>query len=1195
MNKKTKNLRGVQNKKLAITAGALLGATFSTLGVMAATEEVYNKDGLILQLTNGKDGEVKLTVQNNTEKDMHDVTLNNKEIKGLTLSDKEILIGEVKAGETKEVDFKYSLEKATVEVINKSVSESGQKKDDKKSDNQKVQTSDESNLDNGLLKIAIPVTIMGVAGLLVIYAVKKNKKTAKNTLALLVSVGALGASIVAGSASLEALDSINPETGRITESVLIQGVTTIEGEEYEYAGTFYFENDHIQETLEEKSIPVGVVLEEDSEMPAGSFKVVESNVKEGSQKVKVTHVNGKEVKREAMADAIPAVDYKVVVGTKIITEKEAIPFETIYEANKKEMLGYKEVAKEGADGTLTITSKIADDTSEFENKVLTGELTEGIDKSLVNVTKEVTVEPVQEVVSVGTRSQVEETIKREVVYHQDTTKEIVGDSDNPDNFETTEEGADGLYTVDFVQEVDTKTGEVIGEKLEDSDSREIIKPQITKHVNVAAKEVSEEVIPFEEEIRELEDEWASYYNIVIEGKNGSEIVTYVYEINPETGARGKKAKVDSDVVDKPVTQVIEKGTKLYEAKIETKEEVIPFITESKPYVNDISALSNEDALNKLSSEFDSQANERGVIVNQKGENGLAIFNRTVQVQEDGSYYKPISPTEWVEVDVDRVDATNQIETFKNFNVKDIAIPHEIEYVANTDDLVDSIVTAKEGVNGVERVATIYSDKALSDVLDSIVYSKTEPTTEIVSVGAKEVETVVIPFEEEIIYDDTLWDNYKEVEVTGKDGSKEVIYNYSVDSSTGKLSNRTHVKENITLKPVTQKVRVGTKKPEYKEVEKTSVVKPAATVTNNYISEKDFADLKTISELQALRDEFDKEWNSKSVDSQLTPDMFVSVTPKNGKTGGIYKVAVDPETGEEITSYGNELITEINVTPVQGVNVKFNAKLGKTREIVSKVVYKADPTLEFGEKVTEKISVNRTEQLATLDGGSTNWLAVGDIKPQDGLVRVGNVEKIEQVSASKEVTKPNYQLFTDEDSIVVPGQDGLSVFEYTYNVNSETGELTDKTQTGEAVIMEAEDTVIWEGAIVRHGEKASEEAMNAFIEELNRLRADADANGKGYVLNPATRAYDSQAHIDYATQMVLSRDYNGFGFGHVYMDDEVITTSFGETDRQAGINAAKEFFASPDHKSILTKDGAIRVTVSAYKVGNYYIFAANTYL
>lgn len=1193
MNKKTKNLRGVQNKKLAITAGALLGATFSTLGVMAATEEVYNKDGLIMQLTNGKNGEMKLTVQNNTEKDMHDVTLNNKEIKGLTVSDKEILIGEVKAGETKEVDFKYSLEKATVEIIDKSVSESGQKNDDKKSDNQKVETSDESNLDNGLLKIAIPVTIMGVTGLLVIYAVKKNKKTAKNSLALLVSVGALGASIVAGSASLEALDSINPETGRITESVLIQGVTTIEGEEYEYAGTFYFENDHIQETLEEEAIPVGVVLEEDSEMPVGSFKVVESNVKEGSQKVKVTHVNGKEVKREAMADAIPAVDYKVIVGTKVIAEKEAIPFETIYEANKKEMLGYKEVAKEGADGTLTITSKMADDTSEFKNKVLTGELTEGADKSLVNVIKEVTVEPVQEVVSVGTRSQGEETIKREVVYHQDTTKEIVGDSDNPDNFETTEEGADGLYTVYFVQEVDTKTGEVIGEKSEDS--REVTKPQITKHVNVAAKEVSEEVIPFEEEIRELEDEWASYYNIVIEGKDGSEIVTYVYEINPETGARGKKTEVDSDVVVEPVTQVIEKGTKLYEAKIETKEEVIPFITESKLYVNDISALSNEDALNKLSSEFDSKANERGVIVNKEGKNGLATFDRTVQVQEDGSYYTPISPTEWVEDKTKRVDEINQIETFKNFNVKDVAIPHETKYVANTDDLVGSVVTAKEGVNGVERVATIYSDKALSDTLDSIVYSRTKPTTEIVSVGAKEVETVVIPFEEEIIYDDTLWDNYREVEVTGKDGSKEVVYNYNVDSSTGQLSNRTYVKENITLKPITQKVRVGTKKPEYKEVEKTSVVKPADTITNGYISEKDFADLKTVSELQALRDEFDKEWNSKSVDSQLTPDMFVSVTPKNGKTGGIYKVAVDPETGEEITSYGNELVTEINVAPVQGVNVKFNAKLGKTREVMAKVVYKADPTLEFGEKVTEQVAVNGAEQLATLDGGSTNWLAVGDIKPQDGLVRVGNVEKIEQVSPSKEVVELDNFMFTDENPDKVPGKDGLSVFEYTYNVNPETGELTDKTQTGETVIREAEDTVVWKGAIVRHGEKASEEAMNAFIEELNRLRADAEANGKGYALNPVTRAYDSQAHIDYATQMILSRDSNGFGFKHVHMDDEVLTTSSGETPTNAGIMAARKFFASPAHKGILTGDEVTRVTVSAYRVGNYYVFVANTYL
>lgn len=54
----------------------------------------------------------------------------------------------------------------------------------------------------------------------------------------------------------------------------------------------------------------------------------------------------------------------------------------------------------------------------------------------------------------------------------------------------------------------------------------------------------------------------------------------------------------------------------------------------------------------------------------EGKNGLATLSRTVYVQEDGSYYELISPTDWVEDESKRVGAINQIETFKNFNVKD---------------------------------------------------------------------------------------------------------------------------------------------------------------------------------------------------------------------------------------------------------------------------------------------------------------------------------------------------------------------------------------------------------------------------------------------------------------------------------------------------------------------------------------------
>ena len=84
------------NKKSALGLALLCGLSFSQVSHAANETVVYNKDGLTVNLIADGDGVFKISVENNTGKDMIGVKVKSEDIKGLKIvKGKELNLGDI--------------------------------------------------------------------------------------------------------------------------------------------------------------------------------------------------------------------------------------------------------------------------------------------------------------------------------------------------------------------------------------------------------------------------------------------------------------------------------------------------------------------------------------------------------------------------------------------------------------------------------------------------------------------------------------------------------------------------------------------------------------------------------------------------------------------------------------------------------------------------------------------------------------------------------------------------------------------------------------------------------------------------------------------------------------------------------------------------------------------------------------------
>lgn len=260
-------------------------------------------------------------------------------------------------------------------------------------------------------------------------------------------------------------------------------------------------------------------------------------------------------------------------------------------------------------------------------------------------------------------------------------------------------------------------------------------------------------------------------------------------------------------------------------------------------------------------------------------------------------------------------------------------------------------------------------------------------------------------------------NYKEqqVEVAGENGKEVTTTSYSFDESTGKIVENTSTK--IEKHPVDRVVKVGNVE------ETTSTTKRG----EQFVADESL-------------DKGVKEVRNQGQDEETTT---IKVYKVNEQTGDLTEPAVTTKVAKpmqaKITAVGTKSKVEIKDTPFE------------TR-------YVADETLSYKEKVETPGEKGRTVSTTkyTLNqetGAISEETTTENIPAKDKVIKVGNVEKIVSPIEITELRKDNPELSKGKEEVEDAGEQGETTVTKTYEVNPETGELTnpvEKTETTKAM-------------------------------------------------------------------------------------------------------------------------------------------------
>ncbi|HFI2692657.1 TPA: ZmpA/ZmpB/ZmpC family metallo-endopeptidase [Streptococcus suis] len=291
-------------------------------------------------------------------------------------------------------------------------------------------------------------------------------------------------------------------------------------------------------------------------------------------------------------------------------------------------------------------------------------------------------------------------------------------------------------------------------------------PDTAPSHQVPTAEISEktvtktEVIAFETQTVENPDLAEGTEKVVQEGQNGERTITIKQTI--VDGQVLKEEEVSSEITKTATPRIIEIGTK------KAEDSAITVVPDTAP-THEVPALA-------ITEEVTSHTESIAFVSEEVYDASLPVGTRqTVQTGQPGQ---------------------KMIETKKTF-ADGVLIQSEVLSETVTQSPVNQIV--KIGTKPAEDSAiTVVPDTAPTHEVPELVL--TEDTTS---------NTESIPFESQVIYDDTLAEGTRNVDQVGKAGVRTtVIKNYYAD---GVLIKSEQVSSSVTSSPVTEIVRVGTKK------------------------------------------------------------------------------------------------------------------------------------------------------------------------------------------------------------------------------------------------------------------------------------------------------------------------------------------------------------------------------------------------
>ena len=461
------------------------------------------------------------------------------------------------------------------------------------------------------------------------------------------------------------------------------------------------------------------------------------------------------------------------------------------------------------------------------------------------------------------------------------------------------------------------------------------------------------------------------------------------------------------------------------------------------------------------------------VVTPAGKTIVKVGAKTKVEQSKDSEGRDVIDTTTYEVDPKTGKVTpTTVRTYgktKEPTVEKRVVPSPVVYEKDDSRDKDSEPVRKEGTPGEETITTTYTvdpnTGAITPTVGKPVRTK-EPTETVVKVAAKDkVETTEIPSPKKYVKDDTRDKDQPNVEEAGQAGSSTTTTTYSVDSTTGAITER--VGKPVVVNPTATIVKVAAKDkvveiPIEPEVEYVRDGEREVDTPNERV---EGAKGKTVTTTT---------YDVDPKDGHITEHVGNPVVTPAGKT--IVKVGAKTKVEQSKDPEGRDVIdtTTYEVDPKTGKVTPTTVRTyGKTKEpttetrpVPSPVVYEKDdtkekgtaPTTVKGEDGEETITTTYTVDPNTGKITASEGQPVRTKEPTNTIVKIAAKDKVETtaIPSPKKYVKDDTR-DKDQPNVEEAGQAGSSTTTTTYSVDSTTGAITERV--GKPVVVNPTETIV----------------------------------------------------------------------------------------------------------------------------------------
>ena len=306
-------------------------------------------------------------------------------------------------------------------------------------------------------------------------------------------------------------------------------------------------------------------------------------------------------------------------------------------------------------------------------------------------------------------------------------------------------------------------------------------------------------------------------NITVPGKAGKKVTTTTYTVDPASGK--VTPTVGQPVITEPTATIIKvaakdkvvvtelpspkkyenddsrtKGTPNVEVPGKAGKEVATTVYTVNPDTGDITEVTNTVRESEPTATIVKVASKPEVDYGKTG--GSVVENKTeFTVDPNTGELKP----------------TTTSRTLITDKEEESPIPSPEKYVADKSREKGTENVREEGVPGIEVTRTSYSMNPSTGKIDEAVtkFVKKQPTETIIKVGAKDkVVVTAIPKETRYEKDPSREKGDKDITVEGTDGTSTVTTTYTVDPTTGGITENTG--KPVVVNPTTTIVKVAAK-------------------------------------------------------------------------------------------------------------------------------------------------------------------------------------------------------------------------------------------------------------------------------------------------------------------------------------------------------------------------------------------------